>query len=178
MNKVLIIIDMQNDFFMKERLFNNRASLSKNINTLVSQARRQKIPIIWIKQVFKSDLSDAPKWVREHKEKYVIENTEGSKILPELDKRPEDLEIIKKRYSAFYNTNLEKILDKLSIDTLIVCGINTHACVRMAVVDAYQRDYNVIVAEDCVDSWDKKHHEITLKYFEPKIARVINNLKL
>ncbi len=60
-------------------------------------------------------------------------------------------------------------------DTLILAGINTHACIRAAAIDAYQRDWHVIVATDCVDSYDRTHHEISLQYMHGKIAAVMSN---
>ncbi|WP_353682583.1 isochorismatase family protein [Mesorhizobium sp.] len=39
----------------------------------------------------------------------------------------------------------------------MLCGVNTHACIRMAAVDAYQRDFRVVLAEECVGSYDAEH---------------------
>ena len=41
--------------------------------------------------------------------------------------------------------------------------------------DAYQRDWSVVVAADCVDSYDREHHEISLRYMSGKIATVMSN---
>jgi isochorismate hydrolase len=82
---------------------------------------------------------------------------------------------IKKRYSAFYGTTLDHILAGLRPDGLILAGINTHACIRTAAIDAYQRDWEVILAADCVDSYDQEHHEISLRYMNGKIASVMSN---
>jgi isochorismate hydrolase len=43
----------------------------------------------------------------------------------------------------------------------------------MTAIDAYQRDYDVIVAGDCVASSDPEHHDVTLRYLEGNIARVL-----
>jgi isochorismate hydrolase len=88
---------------------------------------------------------------------------------------PSDTVIIKKRYSAFYGTTLDHILADLRPDGLILAGINTHACIRTAAIDAYQRDWEVILAADCVDSYDQEHHEISLRYMNGKIASVMSN---
>jgi len=178
MNFATIIIDMQQDFFTKEKLAANKKNLIKNINSLASLSRQKHIPVIWVKQILKSDLSDSPLGNKDFGEKIVIEGSLGAELLSGLDVRPQDKIVIKKRYSAFFNTNLEDLISKMHIDTLIVAGINTHACVRMTVIDAYQRDLRVIVAEDCVDSWDEEHHKITMRYFVPQIARVLNNKEI
>src|SRR6476659_2294236 len=101
--------------------------------------------------------------------------TEGSQIVSGLAVAPSDPVVIKKRYSAFYGTTLDGILTGLNPDGLILAGINTHACIRMAAIDAYQRDWEVILAADCVDSYDREHHDISLRYRNGKIASVMSN---
>jgi isochorismate hydrolase len=91
---------------------------------------------------------------------------------------PLDAVVIKKRYSAFYGTNLDQILDEINPDGLIIAGINTHACIRMSAVDAYQRDWEVMIASDCVDSYDREHHDISMKYMKDKIASVTTNQEI
>jgi len=48
-----------------------------------------------------------------------------------------DAIVIKKRYSAFFETNLDQILDGMNPDALILAGINSHACIRVTAIDAY-----------------------------------------
>ena len=71
-----------------------------------------------------------------------------------------------------YKTNLEDLLRDLAVEELILAGINTHACIRMAAIDAYQHDLEVIIARDCVASHDAEHHEVTLRYLNLEIAQV------
>jgi nicotinamidase-related amidase len=52
----------------------------------------------------------------------------GATILPEIGVQPSDSILIKKRYSAFFGTNLDVILDGLGCKRIIVAGVNTHAC--------------------------------------------------
>ena len=59
--------------------------------------------------------------------------------------------------------------------SLLLAGINTHACIRMTAIDAYQRDWQVVLAADCIDSYDREHHEISLRYMRGKIAAVMSN---
>ncbi|MBU1864021.1 MAG: cysteine hydrolase [Candidatus Omnitrophica bacterium] len=178
MMPVLIIIDVQQDFFDKERLSKNRKKLTTNINELTQFARSKNIPVIFVRQEFKEDMSDAPIPYQERGYKLTMANTKGSQLLPELVKDKTDHEIIKKRYSAFFNTDLEKLLQKIKADTLIIGGINTHACVRTSAIDAYQRDYKVYLATDCIDSYDEKHHKISLEYLTGLISEGLDNAQL
>jgi nicotinamidase-related amidase len=134
--------------------------------------------VIWVRQEFEPDLSDAFPEMRA-KEIYVtIKGTEGCQLLPGLAVAPADPIVVKKRYSAFFGTGLDQLLNRLAPDTLILAGINTHACIRTTAVDAYQRDWPVILALDCIDSYDREHHEVSLRYMRDKIAAVRTNLAI
>jgi len=178
MKAAILIIDAQQDFFQKSRLKNNRKKLTKNINKLTTIGRSHGIPVVWVRQVFKKDLSDAFLGYKEEGIRIVIENTLGSQLLPELKKHKNDHEIIKKRYSAFFNTSLNKLLKELGADTVIIGGVNTHACVRMTAIDAFQYNYKVILAIDCIDSYDEEFHKVSLKYLTKRISAGLNNSQI
>jgi nicotinamidase-related amidase len=132
---VVIVIDMLEDFFQQEGLGQHREKLVAHINELTSLARRRNVPVIWARQEFAPDLSDAFLVVRKRNISITIAGTKGSWILAELEKHKTDHEIVKKRYSAFFQTELDELLDRLDINTIIVCGVNTHACVRTTVIE-------------------------------------------
>ena len=173
-----MVIDVLNDFFRNEPLAGRRAELAGAINQLVGSFRENGQPIIWVRQEFAADLSDAFLEMRKENLSITIAGTEGAQILAELDVQPEDTVIVKKRYSAFFRTTLDEVLATLDPDTIVVGGINTHACVRTTVIDAYQRDYRIIVASECTASNDEEHHEITKRYFENGIARFLSNSEI
>ena len=168
----VIVIDMQNDFFDDATLRAARPELVESINELIRLARSKGWPIVWVRQEFAADLSDAFPIMRRRRILKTIENTPGSQLLDELDFQSTDHEIIKKRYSPFHETDLDELLRSLAIEQVVLAGINTHACVRMAAVDAYQRDYEVVIPKDCVSSYDIEHHDVTLRYLANSIARV------
>jgi len=179
MKTAILIIDMLQDFFRDGRLKDHRGDLAKSINGLAENGREKNLPVIWFRQEFKEDLSDAFLALRKTGTALTIENTNGCRLLPELNKLEDDYEIVKKRYSGFFGTGLDGLLDGLKIDTLIIAGVNTHACVRMTVIDAYQRDYEVILAADCTDSYDGEHHEVSLRYFKnSNIAALLTNSQI
>jgi len=178
MKPAIMLIDVLEDFFREGRLKEDRSTLVKNINALTSVGRAHHIPIIWVRQAFKADLSDAFLGMRKTHTSVTIENTKGSQLLTELEKAPADFEVMKKRYSAFFRTHLDDLLQTLGTDTLIIGGVNTHACVRMAVIDAYQRDYEVVLAIDCTDSYDEEHHHISLRYLTRTMSTAKTNQEI
>ena len=178
MPTAILIIDMLNDFFHDGRLKERRKELCGKINDLIHWGRQHNLKLIWVRQEFKEDLSDAFLTMRKKGIRKTIEKTAGSLILDELNLTEGDLEIIKKRYSAFYKTNLEEILSAAEIKQLILCGINTHACVRMTAIDAFQRDFEIVIASDCVESYDEEHHTVSLRYLGKDIARLLDNCQI
>jgi nicotinamidase-related amidase len=174
---VLIVIDMLRDFLESwERIKKER--LVNSINELVAIMREFSLPVIWVRQEFESDLRDAFPEMRAKGIRISIKGTPGCEIVPELAVAPSDVVIVKRRYSAFYGTNLDETLARLRPDAIILAGINTHACIRTTAIDAYQRDWPVILAADCIDSYDREHHEISLRYMRDKIAGLMNNREI
>lgn len=175
MKSALLVIDLQEDFFQRGRLKEHREELVSNVNQLVDIAHESGIPVIWVRQEYKSDLSDAPLHNRRNHIPITIIDTEGYQILHELHKKSDDYEVIKKRFSAFFRTDLDDLLEKLCMDSLIIAGINTMTCVRTTAIDAYQRDLNVVLALDCVDAHDVRHHENSLEYLQFSVSRGKSN---
>ncbi len=171
---VLIVIDMLRDFLEKWEPA-RKAQLTANINELVGLMRNASRPVIWVRQEFEPDLRDAFPEMRAKGIRTTIKGTPGCEIFSELMVAPTDTVIIKKRYSAFFRTSLDDALDRFEPDAIILAGINTHACIRMTAIDAYQRDWPVILAGDCIDSYDREHHDISLRYMKDKIAAIMSN---
>ena len=170
----LIVVDMLNDFFERSPvLARERSRLVANTNRLAGEFRSMGLPVIWVRQEFAPDLHDAFLDMRTNGLSITIAGTPGSELLPELELSADDVVIVKKRYSAFFGTDLDATLSKIRPELLVIAGVNTHACVRMTVIDAFQRDYDVVVAAECVASSDPEHHDVTLRYLDGHIARVL-----
>jgi nicotinamidase-related amidase len=171
---VLIVVDMLNDFFERSPVLRvQRSRLVAGTNLLVRSFRSAELPVFWVRQEFAPDLHDAFLEMRANKVSITIAGTPGCELLPELEHFPADPVIMKKRYSAFFGTDLDTQLSNIRPDVLVIAGVNTHACVRMTAIDAYQRDYDVIVAAECVASSDPEHHDVTLRYLDGNVARVL-----
>jgi nicotinamidase-related amidase len=80
------------------------------------------------------------------------EDSPYAEIMPTV--APQQLEpvVIKKRYSGFFNTDLDTVLRGFDVETLFVAGVNTNNCVLGTVFDAHARDYLVVVLEDACGS--------------------------
>ncbi|KRA65844.1 aldehyde dehydrogenase [Caulobacter sp. Root655] len=177
MSSGLIVIDMINDFL--DRAGQDRgAGIVARTNDLATAFRARGLPVIWVRQAFRADLSDAFLEMRDKQISISIEGTRGAEIDNRLDRRPEDLVLVKKRYSAFFGTDLDSVLAARGIGEVTLAGVNTHACVRTTAIDAYQRDLRVILATDCLASHDPAHAEISLRYMDGKIGRAMSNAEV
>ena len=93
---------------------------------------------------------------------HCIEGTPGVQVIPELDQSPSDITVIKRRYSGFFNTDLDVTLRDMMVDTVIVMGVVTNICVRSTVHDAFFHGYTVIVPQDCCAATGPREQASTL----------------
>jgi biuret amidohydrolase len=108
------------------------------------------------------------KHVTEPMRQGVPHNLEGSvqtELMPELGVAPTDFLITnKKTLSCFLGTDLELLLRRLGVDTLVLLGINTNTCVQCAAFDSFNHGYKTVVLSDCVASmYGMDLHELGLQ---------------
>src|ERR1700694_4049126 len=171
----LIVIDMQNDSGSPGGMF-DRAGIDisgvrqaiEPTKRAIAAARKQGIPIVYVKMGFRPDLSDAgapgspnrTKHVRVHAGKTVqapdgsesrilIRDTWNTDIVNELAPEAGDIVMYKHRFSAFYETELDDILKRLRAQYLIFTGCTTSVCVESSIRDAMFRNYSCVLLEDC-----------------------------
>ena len=104
---------------------------------------------------------------------HCVKGTQETEVIPELAGYPGEA-VLKRRYSAFFGTDLEKRLAEIMPEKVIICGVCTDICVMHTAADARNRDYAVEVPADCVASFDPKAHEDALRHMEKILgARVL-----
>lgn len=104
---------------------------------------------------------------------HCVRGTAETEVIPEL-RGYEGIRLPKRRYSAFFDTELAALLDELKPDRLIICGVCTDICVMHTAADARNRDYAVDIPTDCVASFDAAAHANALRHMETILgARLI-----
>ena len=93
---------------------------------------------------------------------HCIRGSEEPEVIPELREFAEEV-IPKRRYSGFFETNLDQRLKELNPDKIIVVGVCTNICVLYTVADARNHDYAVEVPADCVATFDPEAHRVALQ---------------
>jgi nicotinamidase/pyrazinamidase len=96
---------------------------------------------------------------------HCVEGTEETIVIPELAGYHGTI-IPKRRYSGFFETPLEGILNQYKPDKVIICGVLTNICVLHTAADARNRDYEVEIPEKCVAAPDEEAHRFALDHMK------------
>lgn len=99
----------------------------------------------------------------------------GQAFCPPIEPRDEDVVIIKHRYGAFVNTKLDQILRSNGIQSLILAGVMTDVCVDSTAREALDRDYYVVIPEDCTATNDANHKKASLEILGTFFGTVTNS---
>lgn len=178
MKPALVIIDMQNCFFRNEERRENLAELIKSINELTEVSKNKGITIFQVlTTVHKSDKSTWNIVMKKHNFSALLEGSDEAKLLPEIKFDSTQEVVIKTRQSIFIRTNFEERLNEKNIDTLILSGVFTHGCVGRTAIDAYERDFNVILAKEASFSHMKNQEKSMLEVIEQEQEQLILNNK-
>ncbi len=98
---------------------------------------------------------------------------EASELVPEAGFQPgKDVLITKRQWDAFYATNLEQVLRRQGIRTIILGGIATNFGVESTARSAQARGYNLVFAHDAMSSMSAEMHEFATKTLFPIIGKV------
>jgi nicotinamidase/pyrazinamidase len=160
--EALLIIDMLNDFVLKGAPLEvpETRKVVPNINREIEKARSEGNPVIYICDTHAPDDKEFSKfgWPT-----HAVKGTKGAEVVDELKPQKGDLVIQKSSYSGFYNTDLDKTLKKLGIDSIRLTGCVTHICVMFTASDAVLRDYKVTIVEDSVAGLAKEDHDAAIR---------------
>ena len=134
---------------------------------LVLAAREAQVPVIFIQEVHRPDGVDFGRELDGDEDVHCIEGRPSTAIMAaEVDYRPGDYLVPKRRYSAFYGTDFEILLKGLNVQTLILTGGLTDVCVHYTFVDGHQGNYYCRVVEDCVGGSSQAAHDAALRAME------------
>jgi len=156
----LLIVDVINDleFAGGENLLIHALPMAAALAALKRRAKAVRIPAIYANDNFGRWRSDFPKLV----ENCLKENVRGRPIVAQLAPEEDDYFILKPKHSAFYQTNLQILLDYLGVRTVILTGMAGDICVLFSANDAYMRDLRVFVPGDCIASEDAEQNRQVL----------------
>ena len=156
-----IIIDMVKDYFVDSKNYPITPlarEIIPSINKMIARFREKGLPIIFSTDAFKEDDFIFNSRMHPH----AIAGSEGAEVVGELDMQKEDLWLPKPRFSAFFDTGLEKTLRVQGVTQVAVAGIATNFCVLTTAMDALCYDFKAVILEDCAAAFSREIHDQTL----------------
>ncbi len=163
----LLVIDFQQDIFNGGPLQTvGAAEVLPKAKQVLSATRATGLPIIHTQEVHRKEMVDFGRELDGTEPVHCLETWAGTDFHPDLAPRDGEFAIAKRRYSAFFATDLDLLLRGLKINTLIIMGTLTDVCVHYTAVDAHQHDYFVYVIEDCCMGSNEAAHGAALNAIE------------
>lgn len=171
----LVVIDMQVDFASPEgKIGKAGVDMSPALEAcdaaveLVAAARAAKVPVVFVGLSTASE-TDSPVWGEWRRRMGADDDaggicragTEGAAFVGPQPEAGEPV-VTKQRYSGFFDSDLDRTLGALDVDTLILCGLTTECCVDCTARDAFHKDYFVFVIEDACAAYDEAMHRAAL----------------
>jgi len=177
-NSIYLVLDMMNDLIHEDGISSQgpygeqvrSRNIVENTRVAIEKARAAGIPIGFVRVGFSPDYRECPPdspIFNKARDNNIFKLGEwGTETHPELGQTADDIDIIKHRVSPFYSTTLEAVLSAKGIKRIYCSGISTNAVVQATVRDGHDRDFEMIVLEDCCCGPTKEEHEIAIKSLE------------
>jgi ureidoacrylate peracid hydrolase len=180
-NPALLVVDVQNGFVSKGGSYDllgmkisNYQEIIPKLKELLVICKKYNVPIFYTQAV--RELSGIDLLTKTHrilpksreerikKRPICVRGTWDAKIIDEVKPTNKDHVVIKRRDSAFQDTETEVWLNSLKVNTLIFCGIDTSICVETSLRDGFNKGYDVILISDATASANIRHYKTTIEH--------------
>jgi nicotinamidase/pyrazinamidase len=159
MNPAVIVVDMLEGNYSKNRTGEKEEEkIIIPVRDFLKTCRNLAIPVIFACDSFLSNDFIFKGRMKPH----AIRGTEGTRPLSDLEPAEGDIILEKRRFSAFFKTDLDQTLRTMNVDTVAVAGVNTHFCVLATAFDAVCHDFHTIILEDLSAAYKYEIHRNTL----------------
>jgi len=173
----LLVVDMQNYFMADGELVccPQARGIVPNVNRLAAEMRDAGGLVVWIQGAAPDETLVS--WAnlhalytpekRELRRRRLSEGSPGYELWAELDVAPQDLRIVKSRYSAFIQgaSGIESLLHARGMDTVIVTGVATNVCCESTARDAMMLGFRTLMVSDANAAFTDDEHNAALASF-------------
>lgn len=167
----VLVVDMLNEFLAEGGqmvLLEGRRTIEP-IRQLIEAARRAGIRVIWVCD--EHPTTEDAEFLK--RVPHCLRGTWGAQIVDELKPAENEIRITKRRYSGFFQTDLDLRLRDWGITQLIVTGVVTNICVRSTTHDAFFLGYQVLIPEECVAATSEREQASSLYDIETHFGTVM-----
>jgi ureidoacrylate peracid hydrolase len=183
----LVVIDMQGTFVAPGAPAEVAAAraIVAPINAFAGACRALGVRVIWVTHANRGDASGSDwegffaRFVADDIRQRTIESLdpdgEGQQVWPELEVAPNDLHLVKNRYSALIPgaSPLERVLRSRGLTTLLIAGTKTNVCCEATARDAMMMDFDVVMLSDCLAALSAEEHRAALETFIQQFGDVM-----
>jgi len=164
MKPAIIVVDMLKDNLKegsRNPYYEEGRAIIPNLQRLLGEGRKRGFPIVFACDSF----LEGDFIFRGGMKVHSLRGTQGTEVIDDLKPEPKDIILPKRRFSAFFKTDLDQTLRMLGVDTVVVTGMTTEVCVLMTVMDGLSHDFSAILIEDCTASRNREFHQGCLSLY-------------
>jgi nicotinamidase-related amidase len=171
----LVVIDVQNDFALPQGVcgqvgddISPVAPMIARLKALIESARSSGVLIVFVRTIYDEPVLSpalAEQYLRRgYLNSICLSGTPGAEFYSGIGPQdaPNEVLVTKHRYSAFWGSSIDRVLRTNGIRTVVLTGIATEVCVESTARDAFFRDYQVVVPEDCVGCYSEDRQNAAL----------------
>ncbi len=159
--EALLVVDMLKDFIYENGalyLGDVAGNVLSEAEKIVKKAKIKNVPIFYICDSHHNEDAEF-----EIFPKHCLQHTIGGQVVEEIKPGENDYIILKRRYSAFFGTDLDLYLREMGIIRIVLIGVCTNICILYTAASARMLNYKVDIIRDAVGSFDREAHQFALK---------------
>jgi ureidoacrylate peracid hydrolase len=158
----VIVVDMVNDFCKPggAMVLPDYERLVRPQLQVIEAARATGAPVIWVHDEHRRNMRRDRELVK--RTPHCEQGGWGTRIIEDLGAREEEIHVTKRRYSAFFGTDLDLTLKDMLITQLVVIGVVTNICVRSTVHDGFFLGYEIVVPHDACAATGPREQDSSL----------------
>jgi maleamate amidohydrolase len=171
--RALVLVDVNNAFFDERGQFHYPAAAEvlPGIRALLDAARGAGTLVVHVREAHHPGLDD---FELTKLPAHCISGEFDAAPYPGFEAARGEPELGKRRYSAFFATDLELLLREQGIEEVIFAGVKTNVCMRASVQDAFAHGFRPVLVRGAVNSNRPNLHEASLEDVERYFGEVID----
>lgn len=178
MNCALIVIDMQNSFLHPdgENFYSEAPQVIPNVKRLIDAAAASDTLLVHVADRHREGFED---FEQKRLPRHCVSGGFNADYFDGFGpaNRAREVEIVKRRFSAFFATELALFLKEQSVGIVVLCGVKTNVCVRATAQDAFANGFELCVAHDATNSNREHLAKASLEDIERYMGRLVSTDK-
>lgn len=143
MKSALLVIDVQRGLCEGDQVSFESREVIGRINRLSARARAAGAPVVFVQHETGSGI--------------FVHGTDTWQLAPDLQTESGDLFLRKTASDAFHRTELQRMLERLGVTDVVICGMHSEYCVDSTTRRAAALGYPVVLVADAHTTEDKSH---------------------